>query len=120
MATTIYWPETLPQSMLIDGFDETPADALLRTPMDAARAKQRARYVRMPFQRRCTFLMTSAQVAIFEEFFRETLGYGALMFYLPKIDDPEEYDTVRFVQNPWQKTPAFPFWRISCNMEVIV
>lgn len=37
------WPETLPQSPLLDGWRETPADNTVRTAMEAGPAKVRAR-----------------------------------------------------------------------------
>lgn len=75
------WPDTLPTQFLQPGYKESqPAGAAIRSSVDSGPAKQRRRYsaLNLPFVG--VMSMTSAQVDIFWDFYRNTLGNGALVF----------------------------------------
>ena len=74
------WPETLPQSPLVDGFSSTKADGRLRSSMDAGPDKVRRRFTAVPKILTCSFYMTAAQRTSFWTFFDDTLIEGSLKY----------------------------------------
>lgn len=73
------WPSTLPPSPLIEGYFDTPQDSVLRTQMTGLN-KQRNRYTAKLNNVEEKYLLTEAQMAVFENFYDNTLGNGALEF----------------------------------------
>lgn len=77
------WPNTLPQIMESDGYEEALPDATKRTQMDDA----------VPVVRRLgrdgvsllsgVVVMTAAQARILDAFYRDDLGYGTAAFVWP-------------------------------------
>lgn len=96
----VTWPPGLPQDFLDASYRETLADVALRTQMDAGPAKVRRRYTTnvRPLQARIV-PMTKDQVAIFKEFFNDSLAGGTLPFDWvdPMTDEAVE---MRFVTPP--------------------
>lgn len=78
--TDIFWPEDLPQSPLIDGFQETLPDNLLRTKMEQGPPKLRRRGTDAPAKITATFLLDAAQCALLAAFYTDTLAGGAQRF----------------------------------------
>jgi hypothetical protein len=64
--TEITWPESLPQSPLVDGLQETLPDNLLRTKMEQGPPKLRRRGTDAPAQMTAHFLLSAAQCAVLE------------------------------------------------------
>lgn len=83
MAYTYTWPTALPQSPQ-KGYSETGGVLAMRTPMDAGPAKLRRRGQK-PQMLNVTFLMTSAQVVVFEDFVKNTIkGVARFGFAHPR------------------------------------
>lgn len=84
------WPLGLPQSPLLEGFDEQPQPNVIRTGVDAGRARQRKRYTSAGAVFNCSFIFDTAQRATFDAFFKNTLGNGASEFNWvhPITDEP--------------------------------
>lgn len=78
--TDIAWPETLPASPLVDGYQETLPQTVLRTEMDMGPAKTRRRTTAGVGQITVAYLLTTAETATLESFYRDTLAGGALPF----------------------------------------
>ena len=125
MATNIYWPTTLPQQMLMDGYSEQHEDNFIRTQMDAARPKQRARYPNILIAVQGNFLLTTAQKAIFLDFFENTLSGGVSEFYIPQRGNNLAYDTVQFTDGQsgsngvYQFAPNNQYWILTVNIEIL-
>lgn len=74
------WPATLPQTLLT-GVTRKRQSGKVRSQMDTGPAKQRARFTAVTYDfSGSAVTMTGAQLAIFEAFYSDDLGQGALSF----------------------------------------
>lgn len=73
------WPLALPQSPLLDGFQDTPQDSVLRSKFDGF-TKQRNRFTATLSDVSEKYYMTREQYAVFKSWFKSNLGNGALDF----------------------------------------
>jgi hypothetical protein len=74
------WPATLPQLPLIQGASEKPPETTIRTNMDAGPAKVRGRFSAGVRPWKMQLVLTTAQVAILDDFYVSTLSGGANRF----------------------------------------
>ena len=72
------WPATLPQSPLLDSYSEEAGDNVIRSPMDMGPPKRRRRFTARVDKLNLSYVMTTAQFATFETFWRTDLADGAL------------------------------------------
>ena len=112
------WPDTLPQSPLIEGFRETPANATLRTEMETGPAKLRRRTTAATATLSLTFLISTAQLAVLDTFYADTLQHGTLPF---DYTHPVTGETVscRFRQPPARGALGDGYFRASIDLEVL-
>ncbi|MEZ0260292.1 MAG: hypothetical protein ACAH80_04740 [Alphaproteobacteria bacterium] len=112
------WPETLPQSPLIDGFRETPANTALRTEMDTGPAKLRQRTTAATATLSLTFIISTVQLATLDSFYADTLQGGTLSF---DFTHPVTGETVncRFRQPPARAALAGGYFRTGIELEVL-
>ena len=121
MATPYTWPISLPQQ--VDrGFTEVVGVNVLRTPMDAGPAKLRRRGAR-PDSLNVSFLMTTEQVAILEDFVLNTLqGVSRFSFIHPRKQVQVETRIVPTGEGQYfsvgYKAPGF--WTVAIQLEVIL
>lgn len=73
------WPASLPQSPLVEGFNDTPQDSVIRSNMTGL-TKQRNRYTAVLHDVKEGYWMTPTQFNTFETFYKTTLGNGAAAF----------------------------------------
>lgn len=74
------WPATLPGLVLLDGYQETQQDIVIRSTVDVGPPKLRARYTVAPQVFNVAFAITDAQKATLKTFFSSTLTFGVLPF----------------------------------------
>jgi hypothetical protein len=114
------WPASLPQSVLIDGFESEVPEGSIRVDMDSGPAFQRQRYTAAPEQFAAEFIMTIAQYKTFMNFYKTSTAHGALPFNWkhPITGDPTE---VRFVvgQQPSYEILSGTLLRVSATFEVL-
>jgi hypothetical protein len=112
------WPETLPQSPLVEGFRETPANTALRTEMETGPAKLRQRTTAATATLSLTFIISTAQLAVLDGFYADTLQGGTLAF---DFTHPVTGETVncRFRQPPARGTLNGGYFRVSVELEVL-
>lgn len=79
----IFWPEDLPQSPLADGWQETPADNVLRTRMEQGPAKLRRRGSAAAGRIALQFLLDAQKTARLHAFYTDDLQGGVMPFALP-------------------------------------
>lgn len=84
------WPGTLPNLQLAP-LSATRLDNRIQSAMDAGPPKVRRRYTGTVKICQCYIQLNGAELAIFWEFWKTTLGDGALPF---DWEDPETDDTV--------------------------
>lgn len=98
------WPQTLPQTFIIDGYQETWPDNLIRQPMDVGPPKTRQRQTAKEYPIQCSQMMTTTQLGYLETFFKITKSYGALSFTMPH---PRTTSTVTA---KFKQPPTFAPW----------
>lgn len=110
------WPANLPQSPLVDGFEETPPYEIVRTSMDAGPAKVRRRATSGVRRFQVQFIMTTTQMTIFDDFYVSTLSHGASRY---DWDDPrtEVSKEWRIVDRPRYSPVGSEYWRVSFSLE---
>lgn len=74
------WPTVLPQYPLREGFSDTAPNELLRSDTESGPAKVRRRGTSKPHVVACTYVFSSEDAAIFEEFALSTLAGGSIAF----------------------------------------
>ena len=121
MATT--WPAALPALPTYVEYDAQPADAALRTEMDAGAAKVRRRYTSGPEACNVRLMMTTTQLNAaspngFHAFFVTDTGYGATEFTWvnPRTNVAA---TCRFVGVPKYVPLGGTAWEVRFRMEIL-
>lgn len=74
------WPATIPQNPLLGPLKETPVPNKIDTQMDIGVPKSRRRYTKELRDLTWVFVMTTAEVALFDTFYHTTLEGGTLPF----------------------------------------
>lgn len=116
---TAIWPLAADAGFEVQGFTETLPNAILRTQMDAGPAKQRRRFSAAPIAIAGSMLLTAAQAALIEAFFRDTLALGALPF---EWTHPRTgaLRTWRFTEPPQLAAAASgAWWRVTMKLEIL-
>lgn len=83
MALPQVWPITLPDNFLQSGYNEGNINNILETAMDYGPTKRRKKQTKGYKPITGSMLISSAQKAIFQTFFTDTIAYGALPFTMP-------------------------------------
>ena len=76
----VSWPGTIPQNPLLRNFVEAPQPNRIDTDMDIGVPKSRRRYTKELRNLPWAFIMTTAEVALFDTFYHTTLQGGTLPF----------------------------------------
>jgi hypothetical protein len=79
---SIVWPLTLPQTPLIDGFNQSFGDGRIKTPTDSGPGKRRATWKGLDHLN-YTFNMTTGEWLFLKSFWEATCGYGVKPFFIP-------------------------------------
>lgn len=74
------WPQSLPQVLLLDGYQEEPPNLVMRTEMDAGPAKVRRRFTAGERPIIGALHLTKAQVQTLDDFYLITLQGGSVKF----------------------------------------
>ncbi len=113
------WPVTLPQNPL-DSYSESGGVNMLRTPTDSGTAKQRYRGLK-PKILNVAFLLTDAQVAIFETFVNTTIkGVARYGWTPPRYSTVQEVRIVSSDGNLYNLTYAAPDrWTVTFQLEIL-
>lgn len=80
MSALIYWPSSLPQSPLLDGWQESPQDNVVSNQPEVGDSIDRPRATRTGWNVSLRFLMTDQQRKDFWTFYESTLRSGVLAF----------------------------------------
>lgn len=113
------WPASLPQSFS-PGVQESAQDGVLRTEMDAGPAFVRRRYSAVATMFQGAMILTTAQVATLEAFYRTTLAGGSdtINWDHPRTGGSAE---LRFVSPPQYQAAdaAKRYWRANLSLEIL-
>ena len=111
------WPETLPTSPLVNGYNRSLTDTRLRTQNQSGADKVRNRYTAAVENITEPYVLTVAQKEALETFYKSTLKNGSLRFIKrePESGNDREY---RFV-NPLSFVKAGIYYTITLNLELM-
>lgn len=113
------WPSTLPQATL-PGHELAPDDSVIRTDMEAGRARARRRYTRAPTRTTVRWVFaTRQQFHVFESWWVLEIDHGASGFTL-SLPNGAGMSTVtaRFVE-PYKARPlGGSAWEVTGTLEV--
>jgi hypothetical protein len=112
------WPFTLPQAPIAEGYQESPGETVIRTPMDIGPAKQRRCYTVGIPQLTVTWELEGSEVDTFQTFFENTLEGGALSFEMPHPRTGGSI-SVRFVKPPAWRSVLGTGWQVQTVLEVL-
>lgn len=111
------WDAGLPQSPLIDGYDEAVPDTVLRSQPDTGPAKTRNRFTAGVRQVTWPFRMTTAQIALLDTFYLTTLDAGTTSF---DHTDPRTGTTTSY---KFRSAPRYIRsglnWSVSLSLEIL-
>lgn len=118
------WPLTLPQTPQ-KGYTETGGQNIIRSQTDSGPAKQRFRS-KAPRKLNLSFIMTTSEVAIFEDFVENTLkGVLRFNFRNPRYptDPNASYIEVRIIPQGDQtytlEYMAPGYWTVTTQFEIL-
>jgi hypothetical protein len=90
---TIYWPDNLPKTLLMDGLSAKRNSSVVRTQMDAGPKKARQRYTASTKTFTGRMLLNAEQHFILEYFYHNVLADGVLRF---NFTDPITLELAEF------------------------
>lgn len=113
------WPTLLPQNPE-RGFSETGGVNILRTQTDTGPAKMRRRAA-SPATMGVSFMMTTDQVALFEDFYYNSIGgVQRFNFTHPRLRTSVEVRIVPQSGNSYTTEYVAPgYWRVKLTLEVL-
>lgn len=111
------WPTTLPVEMLMRGYNQTAANVLLRSSVDAGPAKVRRRFTAGVQPVTGNLLLTGAELAYLRTFYDTTLLGGSLRFTWrePVTLTSKEF---RFT-SPLKWSCADGYYEVSLELEML-
>lgn len=74
------WPTSLPQQVLLEGYQEQQLDISIRSSVDVGPEKVRPRYTAAPVDFNCSLVLTSTQCDALDAFYDATLNFGTDRF----------------------------------------
>jgi hypothetical protein len=111
------WPTTIPQYMLISSYSEEAPNNLISSSVSVGPAKVRRRTTAGVGKISGSFLMSSAEVALFEAFVSSDIQDGALAFTFPN-QRGSGTKLVRLIPS-YSIAPSGANWNISVQLEVL-
>jgi hypothetical protein len=119
MTTAAYtWPLTLPASPVVNSYQESFKDNVIRSQIDAGPMKTRQRYTRIQRLIQVTFMLTDSQKATFTTFF-STIKGGALPY---NWADPVSGTSIVVRMTGAVNGPGYinkNLWQVSFEVEVL-
>lgn len=114
------WPSDLPQAALVAGYQQQPPNLIIRTETEAGVAKVRRRFTAGARRLNMAFLMTGAQVIIFDAFYLQTLEGGALRFDFAQPGNTA-YGWCRIIEPPTYEPAGSGalYWRVALAIEAL-
>jgi hypothetical protein len=114
------WPASL-TTFIVEGYQETTDDIILRTTMDAGNVKTRRRFTAAYDKIRGDTVWTDAQLATWMTWFKNDIQNGALSFDMPhprtKLQILVRYATTSIPISPFNR--ASTRWRVAHELEII-
>lgn len=112
------WPETLPQTPLQDGWQETLADNVLRTEMEQGPPKLRRRGRAASGKMTVQYLLTRTDCETLDAFYQTVLSGGVLPFVFPH-PRRNAHIAARFAAPPDYAAVNGDYFRARLSLEVL-
>lgn len=112
------FPLTLPPP-LAEGFSETPAATIARSPADTGAGKSRLRSTAVEYEVSVTYAFNAEQYEAFKQFYEEDLSWGVMAFYWVH---PVSLETKRVrMPDSFNAAPRnrAGLWKVSFNLMVM-
>lgn len=111
----IYWPDSIPNGLLAEGFSKQPQNNVTRTAMDAGPKKARRRYTARTDIYKGKQRFTRWEMEVFENFYHLELADGVLrfMFIDPITLENSEF---RFTE-PYLAAEFEGYFEVSMSLE---
>jgi len=111
----IYWPDSLPATLLLAGLSMQPQDNVIRTAMDAGPKKARRRYTASAKTFSGKQVLSAEQFIIFKHFYHATIADGVLRF---NFTDPVTLETAEFrFTGAYSATALDGLWEVAMPLE---
>ena len=108
------WPTELPNTPLVEGFEDFPRDSVVRTQM-AGFTKYRNRFTAVIHDVSENYLLTPSQFTILRNFYEFTLKNGSLIFI--KNDPVEQQNREYRFLEPYQFEFDGVFYKLTLQLE---
>lgn len=123
------WPPSLPQSPITNGYKESMPSNLLRSEAEYGPAKVRRRGGAKPVTVKATYILSTEEVEILDEFVYESIGGGAICFDWPRprfsvSSNGSKYVRARIVPSSdglYSKSNVgntVDFWQVDLSLEI--
>jgi len=111
----IFWPDTLPKTLLMDGLSAKRNTSVIRTSMDAGAKKTRRRYTVSTMDFTGKMLLNSEQRLTLARFYQSALADGVFRF---NFTDPQTLETAEFrFKEDYTENSIDGFFEISMSLE---
>lgn len=111
------WPATLPAPSAF-GYGYSLADPVARSPFDSGRLQARARSLAPPSRVPVTWVLTEAEMAVFEAWFRHEALDGAAWFSTPLANGQGVTNVDAQFAEDWQATATASGYSVSASLQV--
>ena len=112
------WNNTLPQTLLVDGYGQSFPELIIKSNMDAGPAKVRRRFTAGVEPVSGTMVMTATQLTALATFYNTTLLGGSLRFSWTKPPAHTTACEMRFTASPsWTKVDSN--YEVSLSLEIL-
>lgn len=113
------WPATLPQVLLVNGYQEGARDNALRSAMDSGPAKVRRRATAAARPVQGKLVMTAAELEIFKDFYADDLLDGSLRFSWMEPADGVTAVEMRFKEAPSWSAADPGIYEVNVSLEIL-
>lgn len=126
---TFVWPPSLPQSPITNGYKESMPSNILRSDAEYGPAKVRRRGGSKPIVVSASYILSTEEVEILDNFVYESIGGGAVCFDWPRprfstAQDGTKYVRARIVPSSdglYSKSNVgntVDFWQVDLSLEI--
>lgn len=113
------WPVTLPTSLLVAGYSESPPNTAIRSSVDAGPAKIRQRFTAGPRPISGRLILTADQLDDLDDFYVTDTAGGSLQ-WTASIDRVGTSASYRFTAPPRYGQPEGPdAWPVELALEIL-
>jgi len=112
------WPESLPQALLVEGYNQSFPDITIKSDMDAGPAKVRRRFTAGVEPVSGMMFLAEEQLEYLRTFYKDTLLGGSLRFSWMRPPEHVDACEMRFTAPPtWTRVEGE--YKVSLALEIL-